>query len=229
MAKLLEFLDADTAAAALAQHVAAGLKADLAQQEQAVLVVSGGRSPVPFFHALAAQPLDWARVLVTLADERWVPPDHPDSNEALVRRHLLTGRAAAARMVPLWSASATPEAAAQALVPVLAALPRPFGQVVLGMGEDGHVASLFPDAPELQEGLRTAEPVLAVHPGAAPHPRLSLSLATLLQSRDLALLVSGEPKARLLERALGDGPVEELPVRAVLRQEAVPVSVFWAP
>lgn len=229
MAKLLEFLDADTAAAALAQHVAARLKADLAQQEQAVLVVSGGRSPVPFFHALAAQPLDWARVLVTLADERWVPPDHPDSNEALVRRHLLSGRAAAARLVPLWSEAATPEAGAQALAPALAALPRPFSQVVLGMGEDGHVASLFPDAPELQDGLRTAAPALAVHPGRAPHPRLSLSLSALLQTRDLALLVSGEAKARLLAEALGSGPVTELPVRALLRQTAVPVSVFWAP
>lgn len=229
MARLLEYADADTAAAALALHVAGRLKADLAQQEQSVLVVSGGRSPVPFFRALAAQPLDWKRLIVTLADERWVPPDHPDSNEALVRRHLLTGHAAAARMVPLWSEAASPEAAAQALTPVLAALPRPFGQVVLGMGEDGHVASLFPDAPELPEGLRTEAPALAVHPGGAPHPRLSLSLSALLQSRELALLISGEAKARLLERALGEGPVEELPVRAVLRQAVVPVSVFWAP
>lgn len=229
MAKLLEFDDAATASAALAQHVADRLKADLEKQERAVLVVSGGRSPIPFFHALAAQPLEWARVFVTLADERWVPPDHADSNEALVRRHLLTGRAAAAEMVPLGSGAATPEAGAQALAPLLAALPRPFSQVVLGMGEDGHVASLFPDAPELAEGLRTAAPALAVHPGRAPHPRVSLSLATLLQARDLALLVFGEAKARLLEEALGSGPVAELPVRAVLRQTAVPVSVFWAP
>ena len=229
MARLLEYADADTAAAALALHVAGRLKADLAQQERAVLVVSGGRSPVPFFHALAAQPLAWERLIITLADERWVPPDHPDSNEALVRRHLFSGRVPAARMVPLWMETGSLEVAARILAPVLAALPRPFSQVVLGMGEDGHVASLFPDAPELAEGLRTEAPLLAVHPGAAPHPRLSLSLSALLQSRDIALLVSGEAKARLLERALGEGPVEELPVRAILRQSAVPVSVFWAP
>lgn len=229
MAKLLEFADAGTAAAALAQHVAARLKADLAQQAQAVLVVSGGRSPVPFFRALAVQPLDWARITVTLADERWVPPGHADSNEALVRRHLLADRAAAAALVPFWSEAATPEAGAQALGPALAALPHPFSQVVLGMGEDGHVASLFPDAPELQEGLRTAAPALALHPQAAPYPRLSLSLSALLQSRDIALLVSGEAKARLLAEALGAGPVADLPVRAILRQTAVPVSIFWAP
>ena len=229
MAQFLEFVDAGASAAALAQHVAKRLGEDLAAGAGAVLVVSGGRTPVPFFQALAVQPLDWARVIVTLADERWVPPDHPDSNEALVRRNLLSGRAAAARLVPLFTADASPAAAAEALAPVLEALPRPFSQVVLGMGEDGHIASLFPDALELARGLATAAPVLAVHPGAAPHPRLSLSLSALLGARDIALLLAGEDKRAVLVRALGDGPVEALPVRAILRQTGAPVSVFWAP
>jgi 6-phosphogluconolactonase len=226
---LRECADTATLTAALAQHVARRLKEDLARQEQAVLVVSGGRSPVPLFQALAIQSLVWSRVAITLADERWVPPDHPDSNEGLVRAHLLKQRAATALLVPLWTGDATPEAAVPAVAAALTALPRPFSGVILGMGEDGHIASLFPDALELAEGLRTEAPVLAVRPSHAPHPRLSLSLHALLQSRDIVLMISGAAKRRLLERALGEGPVEDLPVRAILRQTAVPVSVFWAP
>jgi 6-phosphogluconolactonase len=229
MPALREFLDAATLTAALAQHVARRLKEDLARQDWVSLVVSGGRSPVSLFQTLSSQTLAWGRVTVTLADERWVPPGHADSNEALVRTHLLKGRAAKAMMLPLWTGDATPEAAAPTVSAALAVLPHPFSQVILGMGEDGHVASLFPDATELAEGLRTEAQVLAVHPKHAPHPRMSLSLHALLQSRDIVLMISGEAKRHLLERALGEGSTEELPVRAILRQTSVPVSVFWAP
>jgi len=226
---LRECADQAILTTALAQHVARRLKEDLLQQDQAALVVSGGKSPIPFFQALARQSLVWSRVVVTLADERWVPPDHPDSNEALVRTHLLRERAATALLVPLWTGDATPEDAATAVSATLMDLPRPFSQVVLGMGEDGHIASLFPGAAELAAGLRTTSPALAVRPLHAPHPRLSLSLQALLNSRDIVLMISGAAKRRVLEAALGDGPVEELPVRAILRQTATPVSVFWAP
>lgn len=229
MCAIRECADASTLTAALAQHVARRLKEDLVKQDQVVLVVSGGKSPVPLFQALAAQSLPWERVVVTLADERWVPPSHEDSNEALVRAHLLKGRAAKAQLVPLWTGDATPEAAVPAVSKTLAALPHPFSQVILGMGEDGHVASLFPGAAELALGLSTEAPALAVRPLHAPHPRLSLSLRALLQSRDIALMISGQTKRHVLEQALGEGPVEDLPVRAILRQTAVPVSIFWAP
>lgn len=229
MLRLRECANPATLAVALAQHVARRLKEDLLHQDKATLVVSGGKSPVPLFQALAIQPLAWDRVIVTLADERWVPPEHADSNEALVRTHLLTHRAATALMVPLWTGDPTPEAAVSAVSEALEALPHPFSQVLLGMGEDGHIASLFPGAAELPEGLRTEAQVLAVRPSHASHPRLSLSLHALMQSRDIVLLMAGGTKRRLLEQALEEGPVEALPVRAILRQTTVPVSIFWAP
>jgi 6-phosphogluconolactonase len=229
MVRLREWPDGAALVAALVQQVAGRLKEDLARQDQVALVVSGGQSPVPFFQALSAQALEWSRVAITLADERWVPPDDADSNEALVRAHLLKGPAAVARMVPFWNGAESPEAAVPEVGLALAALPRPFSEVILGMGEDGHVASLFPGAAELQKGLETGAQILAVHPPSAPHARLSLSLQALLDSRDIVLLISGPGKRATLERALGKGPVEDLPVRAVLRQKAVPVAIFWAP
>jgi 6-phosphogluconolactonase len=131
-------------------------------------------------------------------------------------------------LVPLWTGDGEPEAAVPALSKALGALPRP-STVILGMGEDGHIASLFPDAAALGAGLGAESPVLALHPGRAPHARLSLSLRALLDSRDLVLMIFGHAKRHVLERALGEGPVEALPVRAILRQSDVPVSVFWAP
>ena len=229
MPSLRECTDTPKLTAALTQHVAKRLKEDLARQEQAVLVVSGGRSPVALFQALATQALVWSRVVITLTDERWVPPDHADSNEALVRTHLLKQRAAMASFLPFWTGDATPEAAAQSLCASLLELPSPFSTLVLGMGEDGHMASLFPGSAELAAGLITPDPVLAVNPTLAAHARMSLSLNRILQSRDIVLMFSGAAKRQVLEEALGEGPVEDLPVRAILRQSAVPVSIYWAP
>lgn len=229
MPTLEEWADSPTLIAALTQRIAGALKEELVRQAAATLVVSGGRSPVPLFQALSTQELPWNRVTVTLADERWVPPTHPDSNEALVRAHLLQGPAAAARFIPFWNGSAEPDGAIPAVTGNLASLPRPFSLVLLGMGEDGHIASLFPGASALAEGLSTRAEVLAVLPTEAAHPRLSLTLHTLLQARAVVVLITGETKRRVLERALADGPVEELPIRAILRQTAVPVSVCWAP
>ncbi|MBI1751597.1 MAG: 6-phosphogluconolactonase [Acidobacteria bacterium] len=224
MPDLRECSDGAALAGAVAQHVARRLKEELARTGRAVLVVPGGRSPVPLLQALSTEVLAWERVAVTLTDERWVAPGHPDSNESMVRRHLLQGPAAAARLVPLWTGDATPEAALPSVCKTLEALPRPFAQVVLGMGEDGHVASLFPGSPE-----RSAEVALAARPPRAAQARLSLSLRTLLEARDLVLMISGPGKRRTLERALEEGSAEDLPVRAILRQTAAPVSVFWAP
>jgi len=225
--------DADAAAQArtLATAIAAELRAALALRSHASLVVSGGRSPAAMFAVLATQSLPWERVVVTLADERWVGVDDPASNERLVRTTLLRDAAAGARLVGMKNDAATPQAGAVAAWQALGALPRPFDVMVLGMGDDGHTASLFPGSAELAAGLDTdaAPGVLGVQPPVAPHARLSLNLAALLDSRRICLQISGAAKWAVYERAANGGAVAELPVSAVLLQRQVPVDVYWCP
>ena len=217
----------------LADHVAALLRQGLAQRGRALLIVSGGSTPVPFFQALARCALDWSAVTVTLADERWVSPDHADSNEALVRTHLLKAQAAAAHWVPLYNGAATPAEGLPALEATLAALPWPADAVVLGMGGDGHTASLFPDAPELPYALIDASPSRCLAVGApappnVPLPRVSLTRRALLDTRQLIVHITGEDKLELLHQAMLPGDVAEYPIRAVLQQHGVPCHFFHA-
>lgn len=217
----------------LADHVADLLRQGLTERGRALLIVSGGSTPVPFFQALARCALDWSAVTITLADERWLPPDHPDSNEALVRHHLLRAQAAAAHFVPLYNGTANPTEGVPTLEATLAALPWPADAVVLGMGADGHTASLFPDAPELPYALLDAAPArcLAVDAPLLPNvpvPRVSLTRRALLDTRQLIVHLTGEDKLELLHQAMLPGDVAEYPIRAVLQQHAVPCHIFHA-
>lgn len=220
------FPDGAAAAIALAEAIAGRLNAAISARGTALIALSGGRSPAAVFQALRDRTLDWNKVVVTQVDERWVPTDHPDSNSLLISSHLLIGPAAQARFVAMKNDAPNPHAGQDECEAALRALPRPFDLVLLGMGEDGHTASLFPQAPELAEGLTTDALCLAVTPPAAPHPRMSLSLSGLLDSRLLLLQIGGEAKEAVYRQALREGPVEEMPVRAVLRQSRVPVEVW---
>jgi 6-phosphogluconolactonase len=216
---------------ALSDAICAALAAALHDRGQASLVVSGGRSPIEFFQRLQAAALDWSRVWITLADERWVPDGDPDSNATLVRQHLLQGAAAAARFVPLWNAALTPAHALADRAAALAALPRPFDAVVLGMGEDGHTASLFAGADGVEAALDPCGSALlaAINPPQAAHQRLTLTVAALLDSRHIHLPLAGATKQAVYAQALRDCDPLQLPVAAVLCQSAVPVTTYLSP
>lgn len=220
------FESAELAAQALASALTASLGDAVRTRGTATIAVSGGRSPIALFEKLSAAEIAWDRVAITLVDERWVDETHADSNAALVRRHLLRDRAAKARFVPMKNAAATPHLGQTECERAIAALPLPFDAIVLGMGEDGHTASIFPQAAELGMALRTSALTVAVTPPVAPHARMSLSLHGLLRSRAIFLPIGGAAKERVYRIALGGGPVEEMPVRAVLRQRDVPVDVY---
>lgn len=218
--------------AALAAHIAGALRAALAERGQASLAVSGGKSPIPMFEALREQALDWNKMKVVLVDERVVPHGHADSNTTLVRTHLLQGAAAAASFVPFFDSvpAALDDAALDALVASahqrLAALPWPLDVAVLGMGEDGHTASLFPGAPGLDHALASAGPLDWVRPATAPHARLTLTLPALLASRERVLSIAGAAKLAVYRQARAAAD-PALPVSLVLHHPA-PTSVWIA-
>lgn len=221
--------DRASADLALLQQLTQHLQHALASRERICIAVSGGTTPGPLFKLLSDTPLEWDRVSVTLVDERWVDPDDPASNERLVRETLLNGRAAAATFMPLKIPAATPDAALDLVEQRLRTLPLPFAAVLLGMGADGHTASWFPDAPELGATLASPRLCAATTPVAAPHRRITLTPAALAQAEWLALQIAGDDKWATLQRALQPGPVEEFPVRVLLRRPQPPLNVFWAP
>lgn len=225
---LTEHICADGAAAAeaMAGRIAELLAEAIAARGVATLALSGGRSPIPVLRALSASEMDWGKVIVTLVDERWVAPDHADSNERLIRENLLLGHAADARFVPMKNDAADAYAGQAECEAAIATLPWPLDVAVLGMGEDGHTASLFPDARELAEGLTTQALTLAVTPPAAPHQRMSLSAHAILSSRHILLQIGGAAKRTVYDRARAGGPVAELPIRLALCQDDVPVEVW---
>lgn len=225
------FTSATAATEALADAIIARLRTAIAERGVASLIVSGGKSPVPLFARLRVAALDWSKVWISLADERWVTPTSPDSNERLLREHLLVDAAAAAHFVPLKSAFDGVADGLTASALALAAIPRPFDVVVLGMGEDGHTASLFPGAEGLAAALAldNPAPLAAITPLTAPHARITLTLAALLDSRCVMLPLSGASKnaVYLQLRAMPDAL--RWPVSAVLTQQQTPVEVWLTP
>ncbi|PAU89463.1 6-phosphogluconolactonase [Pseudomonas sp. WN033] len=214
----------DELAAQLANRVAAALNVTLAERGVASLALSGGRSPEPFLRHLATLPLDWARIRVTLVDERWVPVEHPDSNAGLLRR-CLPQALETAQWMPLYQ-GISPQADAQWLNRHLASW-LPLDVVVLGMGSDGHTASLFPGMPKLAQALAVDAPqlCLAIPAQAGRAERLSLSGRALRTAGLQLLAISGDDKRRTLIRAL-ESRDAGLPISAFL---APPLDIYYSP
>jgi len=213
--------------AALAQRVAAQLTAAISERDYATLVLSGGSTPKGLFAHLSKTPLAWDKVTILLADERWVAATHADSNERLVREALLTDCAAAARFLSLVGHYPNIDINLVAVNSALATLDQ-FDVVILGMGTDGHTASLFPCAAELEAGLKTDADALMVTPTTAPHQRISLSKQRLRNTALGLLHIVGDDKREVLAAAINDGDKHAYPILNFVAEAPV-FEVWWAP
>ena len=217
MTRIVEAADRDALARLLAGEIAAVLEAAIGETGRAALAVPGGTTPAAFLSALGGHALDWAAVAVTLTDERCVPVDHPRSNRRLLDQTLFAGPARAARFVALDDE------------PALAAL-LPLDVCVLGMGEDWHIASLFPGADRLAEALLPGcgMPALRLQAPGTPEARITLTAPALTGAGRCFVLIHGAEKRAALQRARAAAGPADAPVRLVL-DGLNPATVYWAP
>lgn len=220
---LVEYADEEMLAIDLANQLAGSLTSALEHEGRVLFVVPGGSTPGPVFDSLCDVDLDWSSVDVMLSDERWVPEVHIRSNTRLVRERLLTGRAAAARFLPFYSKSGTPEdAIAELEERIRPSLP--ISVLLLGMGEDMHTASIFPTGDNLEMALdRKAPVVVPMRAKGIQDARVTLSARVLAEAVDKHLVITGRNKRAALERARGLSP-DQAPVAAVLED----MTVHWA-
>ncbi len=226
-----EFLNRQSLVAELTDQIAALLAAGIKANGKASLAVSGGSTPVALFEHLSRTGIPWQDVVITLVDERWVEPTGDDSNERLVQNHLLQNKAVAATFIGMKNAAPTAGAGEAECELRLQEVPLPFDVLILGMGGDGHTASLFPGADKLGAAtdMGSGRTCMGLAPLTAPHERMSLTLPAILNSRQIFLHIVGRDKKHVLENANTNGPAEELPIRFILRQQTTPLSVYWAP
>lgn len=219
---------------ALVARLARGLSSALSDHGKASLVCAGGTTPLPLYETLSHAELDWSHVWAIPSDERWAGRDTDASNERNIRAHLGINHAKDLNIIPFKTDDATPEQGAPKTEAVLAATwPGKFDITVLGMGDDGHTASLYPNAPGLLEALDTSRPerVRAVQAKGAQgsEARLTLTLKALLNSEVIIILTKGASKKNTFQWASGEGGIVDAPVRAILRQSETPVEWWWAP
>lgn len=231
---LIAFASREAMADRLADVIEAVLGRALAERGSAALAVSGGRTPAELYEALSHRKLDWRRVSAVLVDERWVPPGAEGSSETFVHGSLAQNEAAGLNLIGLWSDAPSPAVGLPAAAARLAQTAERFDAVVLGMGVDGHTASWFPHAAGLSEALREEGVRLAAvkaRPSAvagAHLERLTLTLDALKDARFICLLMNGLEKRATFDKALKEGPVEDMPVRAILRARP-DLWASWAP
>lgn len=220
----------------VAQDIAQRLNAAIQTRGFAVLSVSGGQSPVGLFEALRVIDIDWSRVRVTLVDERCVPRTHPDSNALLVQTHLLQDLAAQAQLVFMGATASAPLSTPTQQAETARHALRAAGVtdvLVLGMGTDGHTASLFPEAPNLSQALdqRNTDTCIAIElnnpPANAPYARITQTLAQILSARHIVLPLAGADKRRTLQQAWPHA-TPALPISYVLQQNQTPVALWLA-
>lgn len=218
---------------ALASLLEAGIANGIKRDGKALVMVSGGSSPAPAYKYLSDLPLEWDKVSIAMVDERWVEPVHEKSNEAFINETLLQNKAADAEFIVMKNSASSALSGQVECEQAYQALKIP-DVTILGMGPDGHTASLFPHAEGLESGLQTSDIVCAINAVESAvtgsiTERMSLTLNGIARSKEVVLLISGDEKRAMYEQAKSAGSELDIPLRAVINHPQITLSVFWCP
>lgn len=229
------FDDRESLFSSLANRCASELASSIENQEKASMVVPGGSTPAPVFEKLSRMPLLWDNVFVLPSDERWVATDHGQSNQRLIQQTLLVNHAASAHLIPLKNDAQTPHQGETAAELNINRLEQPFDVTLLGMGNDGHFASIFPGCPQIHQALDINQNKKSIGIDAEGCPvagdftsRISLTLTAILNSKLIILLITGREKLEVVRQALAEKDPLDKPIAALLTQTQAPVEIYWA-
>jgi 6-phosphogluconolactonase len=226
-----EYDSAEEMASAVAGDIGFIVESAVEARNAALLAFPGGSTPRPIYAELAAARLPWKRVTIIPGDERLVPLDSPLSNvRGIAQAFLPTG----ARVIPITGDIADHKLAGNSADARLQDLHWPPDLVWLGMGKDGHTASIFP-GPDLEDALNAPKARRAVGvlpdplPPEAPVARVTLTRSSILAAKTLLITMTGDEKRRVLEQAIEDGHSSKLPIGKVLAEAEQPIDIHWCP
>ncbi len=233
--EIKQFLSRDELFEAVAKRCEVQLNKSIQENGQASFIIPGGTTPAPAFKKLANGNLDWKNITVAQSDERWVEADHPQSNQGLTAKTLLIDNAKSAGYVAMKNSATSTEKGLVECNNSYKTLASPFSVTMLGMGLDGHIASLFPGSKEINHGLDLSNPDLCIAIDAngcdvaGDYPnRMSLTMSAIIKSELIILLVTGQEKLEVIQNAQTKNQPLIQPVAAILNQTTVPVEIFWA-
>ncbi len=219
---------------AVANACRSQLEKVLKEKNKASFIIPGGTTPAPSFAQLAIADIDWKNITIGQSDERWVDADHEQSNQGLTQKTLLIDNAKSAKYVAMKNSAPDPFAGESQCNSDYAAI-APFSVTMLGMGLDGHIASLFPNSKTIDQALslNNENTCIAIDAegckvaGDFPH-RMSLTLSAIVKSELIILLVTGSEKLSVIEKAMITNDPKVLPVSGILNQQKTAVKIFWA-
>ena len=223
--------DADAFAEAIAGDIGFIIESALDARAAALLALSGGNTPIKAYEKLAQMKFDWKKVTIFPVDDRLVKVDSPLSNAGMLARIFLPK---GARVVPLGADNPDYKAAGNAADARLQDLPWPPDLVLLGVGGDGHTASIFP-GPDREAALTAPKTRRAIGvmpdplPVEAPVARVTLTRAAILSARTVLITITGQQKRDVLEQAIADGQSSKLPIGRVLAEAEQPIDIHWCP
>lgn len=230
-----KYTNRDELFSAVAERCQQQLQLTLEKNNEASFIIPGGTTPGPVFAKLTKSSLDWEKISVAQSDERWLPPDHPQSNQCLATRTLLIDNARKANYVAMKNSHDNAIDGEQQCNSEYQKLASPFSLTMLGMGLDGHIASLFPNSKPIIRALdlQNTNRCIAIDASGCPvagnYPeRMSLTLSAILNSKLIILLLTGEEKLNVIDLAVKENQPEKYPVSALLNQTETPVEFFWA-